>query len=215
MQQLSGPSFGPAAGGAATQLIIMVHGLGADGQDLIGLAPMLAQAFPQAVFTAPNGPEACDMAPYGYQWFSLQDRAPSAMLVGARHAGPILDAYITAQQEKYGVTDAQTALVGFSQGTMTSLFVGLRRAQALAGIVGFSGALLGPEILAEEIKNKTPVCLIHGNMDNIVPHFALGMAEEALRMVNVPVEAHTRAGLGHGIDPEGITIALQFLKTRL
>jgi phospholipase/carboxylesterase len=192
-----------------------LHGLGADGNDLIGLAPMLAQAFPDALFLAPNAPQHCDMAPYGFQWFSLQDRAPSVMLSGARATSPLLDAYLNVVQKKYGLDDSKTALIGFSQGTMMSLFTGLRRAQPLAGIVGFSGMLVGVEVLSTEIKSRPPVCLIHGSADDVVPHAAMSMANAALKTANVEVETHTRPGLGHGIDPEGINLAIQFLRPRL
>jgi phospholipase/carboxylesterase len=134
---LDGPRFGPAAGGTAQQLVILLHGLGADGQDLIGLAPHWAQVLPNAAFASPNAPFPCDMAPYGYQWFSVQDRSPEAMLSGVRMAASPLDAFIDAEMERTGVDESRTALVGFSKGTMMSLFVGPRRERPLAGIVGF------------------------------------------------------------------------------
>lgn len=208
---LAGSHYGPASGGTPRQLIILLHGLGADGADLIDLAPAVAQAFPDAVFVAPNAPERCDMSPYGYQWFSLQDRTPAVMFAGATKAEAALDSFITDQQTKYGLTDAQTALIGFSQGTMMALHSGLRRKSALAGIVGFSGALLGPEALPGHISSKPPVCLIHGEQDMVVPFFALGLAETALKAAQVPVEVHKRPMLGHSIDPEGLEACVRFL----
>src|SRR5690242_18353856 len=142
---LSGPSRKPASGGAPRQLVILLHGLGADGNDLIGLAPYWAPLLPDAEFVAPDAPFPCDMAPFGRQWFSLQDRSPLAILAGVRAAAPILDVFIDEALKARNLDESRLALVGFSQGTMMSLYVGLRRAKALAGIVGFSGALLGPE----------------------------------------------------------------------
>ena len=149
MPKLSGPSRPPASGGKPSRLVILLHGLGADGNDLIGLAPYWAPMLPEAEFLSPNAPFPCDMAPYGYQWFSSQDRNPAAVLAGVRAAAPILDAFIDEALAARGLGDGDLALVGFSQGTMMSLFVGLRRAQPAAGIVGFSGRLLAPELLSE------------------------------------------------------------------
>ena len=129
MAQLQGPSFGPSAGGPPRQLVVLLHGVGADGHDLIGLAPMLAGRLPHALFVAPDGPEPCDMAPYGRQWFSLQDRRPTVMLAGVRRTAPLLDAYLDELLRQHDLDESRMALVGFSQGTMMSLFVGPRRAR--------------------------------------------------------------------------------------
>ncbi len=213
--QLTGPSFGPANGGDPKQLVILLHGLGADGNDLINLAPYFAQALPDARFLSPDAPFRCDMAPpgfnAGYQWFSLQDRAPQAMLDGARSARPIIDAFIDQQLENHGLAPKQLALVGFSQGTMMSLFTGLRRPTEIAGILGYSGLLLGSDVLAEEITARPPVTLINGDTDDLIPIETQAPAVDTLKAVHVPVEAHVRPGLGHGIDPEGIGIGCAFL----
>lgn len=214
LMQMDGPRFGPASGGAAAQLVVLLHGVGADGQDLIGLAPFLAKTLPDAAFASPNAPFPCDMAPFGYQWFSVQDRSPSAMLAGVQATAPILDAFIDAEMERHGVSAAQTALIGFSQGTMMSLFVAPRREEAFAGIVGFSGRLIAPELLAEEIKVRPPVVLVHGDADEVVPYESMALAEEGLTAAGIEVETMTRPGLGHGIDPEGMTRAASFLAER-
>ena len=205
---LNGPRFGPAAGGAAAQLVILLHGLGADGNDLIALAPILAQALPEAAFVAPHAPFPCDMAPMGHQWFSLQDFSMESMLAGARLAAPILNAFIDAELEKLGLDDGALALVGFSQGTMMSLHVALRRPRACAAIVGFSGLLVGAESLAGEIASRPPVLLVHGEADPVVPFQAMPAAVAALEANRVPVVAQARPGLGHGIDEPGIGYAL-------
>lgn len=126
---LSGPIRKPASGAAPRQLAILLHGLGADGNDLIGLAPYWAPLFPEAEFVAPDAPFPCDMAPFGRQWFSLQDRSPMSILAGVRAAAPILDAYIDDALKARNLDESRLALVGFSQGTMMSLYVGLRRAK--------------------------------------------------------------------------------------
>lgn len=208
---LSGPSR-PALSGNTKQLVILLHGLGADGNDLFGLSDELADALPDAAFVSPNAPFACDMAPWGYQWFSLRDWSEASMLQGVREAEPILNAFIDEQKIKYNLQDNQIALLGFSQGTMMSLHVALRRAQPLAGIVGFSGAMVAPQNLPQEITAKPPVCLIHGMVDPVVPFMAMGMAEAALKTAGVSVETHARPMLPHSIDGEGLRAAKMFLQ---
>ena len=215
MAQLSGPTAAPAAGGPPRQLVVLLHGVGADGHDLIGLAPMLARRLPHAQFVAPDGPEPCDMAPYGRQWFSLQDRRPAAMLAGARRTAPLLDAYLDGLLERHGLEEGRMALVGFSQGTMMSLFAGPRRTRPLAAILGFSGALLGAEELPQEARSRPPVMLIHGDLDDVVPVDAMFMAVEGLQTAEIPVEWIVRPGLPHSIDPEGIDAGGRFLANML
>jgi phospholipase/carboxylesterase len=137
LMSLSGPRTRRPPAGSRASSFILLHGLGADGNDLIGLAQYWGRLVPDAEFVSPHAPFPCDMAPYGRQWFSVQDRTPMAVLAGVRAAAPSLDAYIDEELQKRGLTDADAALVGFSQGTMMSLFVGLRRANPLAGILGF------------------------------------------------------------------------------
>ena len=212
MALLRGPSFSPAAGGPPRQLVVLLHGVGADGHDLIELAPLLARDLPHARFVAPDGPQPCDMAPYGRQWFSLQKRRPAAMLVGLTRTVPLVDAFLDEELRQAGLDDRALALVGFSQGTMMSLHVAPRRSQPCAGVVGFSGALVGVELLREEIKSKPPVCLIHGDVDPVVPFSSMQWASDGLTGVGIAVQSHGRPGLPHGIDQEGIAIATRFLK---
>jgi phospholipase/carboxylesterase len=212
MPRLSGPSRPPASGGKPRRLVILLHGLGADGNDLIGLAPYWARLLPDAEFLSPNAPFPCDMAPYGYQWFSSQDRSPEAVLGGVRAAAPILDAFIDEALEERGLGSGELALVGFSQGTMMSLFVGLRRAEPVAGIVGFSGRLLAPELLASELRSRPPILLVHGTEDPLVPYSSLAAAETTLKAAGVPVETVTSVGIGHSIDDQGLRRGGQFLK---
>ena len=212
LPRLNGPEFGPADGGEISQLVILCHGLGADGNDLIGLAPHFAHVIPNAKFLSPNAPFPCDMSPFGHQWFSLQERTEEAMLAGAKMAHPILDAFIDQQLETHNLTEDKLALIGFSQGTMMSLFTAPRREQAVAGVVGYSGRLIGTDLTAEEIRCRPPMVMINGDKDELVPAQSQAIAVETLSAVGIEIEGHIRPGLGHSIDEEGIRIAQEFLQ---
>lgn len=215
MNTLSGPIQLPQSGGAPGSIIVFLHGLGADGADLISLADELADLFPDTLFAAPNAPFACDMAPMGYQWFSLRDWSEDAMLEGVQQAAPLLNHYLDTLLDQHGLTADKMAIIGFSQGTMIALHTLPRRAEAVAGVVGFSGALVGTHLLPEEALSKPPVCLIHGTADMVVPFGAMAMAEQALEQAHIPVATHARPMLGHGIDGEGIRLAAEFLHSHL
>jgi phospholipase/carboxylesterase len=208
---LQGPELPPASG-IVKRLVILLHGVGADGNDLIGLAPLLKDALPDTHFISPNAPYPCDMAPYGYQWFSLQDRSLGAMLAGVKMVAPLVQNFIDAQRDRFKLNDEDVALIGFSQGTMTSLYCAPRREKPLAGVVGFSGAMIGADLLHDEIQSRPPVCLIHGEEDMVVPFAAMEHATYALKTEAVRVESHARPYLGHGIDPEGLELAASFLR---
>ncbi len=224
MTALDGPRV-PAAGGNAQRLVVLVHGFGADGNDLIQLAPFLQQHLPDAAFAAPHAPEACEMAPMGRQWFGLGDYDPTTAArdieaTEARYLGmtdrvagaaPPLEAFIDAELARHDLDDQHLALVGFSQGTMMSLHVGLRRARPPAAIVGFSGALVGADRLAHEIRARPPVLLCHGEADDLVPVAALHLAASGLAAAGIVVDWHVPPGLGHGIDPVGLELAGRFL----
>jgi phospholipase/carboxylesterase len=212
LMALSGPSRPPVAGGNPSRLVILLHGLGADGNDLIGLAPYWAPLLPDTEFLSPNAPFPCDMAPYGYQWMSVRDANPEARLAGARAAASILGAFIDDELQKRGLTEAELALVGFSQGTMMSLYVGPRRERQLAGIVGFSGRLIAPTLLKSEIRSRPPVLLVHGTEDAMVPYDSMAEAELALTDAGITVETLSCPGIGHGIDGEGLRRGGEFLQ---
>ncbi|GGF38769.1 phospholipase [Aliidongia dinghuensis] len=212
---LTGPSRPPASGGKPTSLVVLLHGLGADGQDLIELADHLAPLLPDTAFIAPNAPEPCDMAPYGYQWFSLQERTPAVMAAGADRAAPVLAAFLETELAARGLDARRLALLGFSQGTMMSLHVGPRLSPGPAAIVGFSGALVAPERLAAEHRSNPPVLLIHGDADPVVPFPAMAAAASGLATAGIAAETLRRPGLGHGIDGPGFNAAAQFLVRHL
>ncbi|MEL6479323.1 MAG: dienelactone hydrolase family protein [Pseudomonadota bacterium] len=212
---LDGPRA-PAASGQTKSLVILLHGYGADGNDLFGLHQALAEYMPDTVFRAPNAPERCGVNPTGYQWFPIpwiDGSSEEAMREGFLRAAETLDAWLTATMAEEGVTEAETALVGFSQGTMMSLSVGPRRPAQLAGIVGFSGRLVDEALgLAA---SRPPVLLIHGDMDEVIPVAALPAAKEALEAEGFDVYAHVSKGTGHGIAPDGLGLALGFLCEKL
>ena len=202
MTILSGPSWGPASGAKPKQLVVLCHGVGADGRDLIELAPIFGAALPDAHFVAPDAPEPYDMAPFGKQWFSIGDLDPAKLGLGVRRAAKALDAFLDAELARLGVSTY--ALIGFSQGAMTALFTGLRRIQAPSAILAYSGALIDPQTLRAEIKNHAPVLLAHGEADDIVPAFRSRDAAAFLRDAGVPAELVFSPKLGHGIDEAGL-----------
>ena len=208
---LDGPVRAPLSGKPPRALVVLLHGLGADGNDLIGLAPYWAPHLPHVEFVSPNAPFPCDMAPYGRQWFSLQDRSPDAVLAGVRMAWGILDGFLDAELARTGLAADRLALVGFSQGTMMSLFTGPRRAERIAGIVGYSGRLVGAEALAAELKSRPPVTLVHGDADEILPVSSLPEAVKGLEAAGIEVASTVRPRRGHSIDETGLRIGLEFL----
>jgi phospholipase/carboxylesterase len=208
--QLDGPGFAPLSGGNATSLVVLLHGIGANGNDLLFLAQAWRKLLPKAEFIAPNAPLPYDHAPEARQWFSLQDRAPEMLLAGLREAGTILDRFFDELLASRQLGDARLALAGFSQGAATALYAGLRRQKPIAGIVAFSGALLG-EGLGRDIRSKPPVLLVHGVADDVVPFQSMANAKATLAAAGVPVKAVARPGLRHAIDDAGIALAGEFL----
>lgn len=211
-ETLYGPELPPASGNAPKQLVVLMHGYGADGNDLIGLAPELGKHLPDAHFLSPHAPFPCEMAPFGRQWYSLRSFEDSWLLKGSREVAGIVNFWLDEQLKRFHLTESSLLLAGFSQGCMISLYTALRREKPCAGVLGFSGALVGADVLAEEIKSRPPVCLIHGEEDGVVPFMALTHAETALKAAGVPVETHARPGLAHGIDPKGLGIGIAFAR---
>jgi phospholipase/carboxylesterase len=195
------------ARGPGTHLVVLVHGYGADGQDLIGLAGHWQALLPTVAFAAPNAPSRIPGGP-GYQWFPLSRIDPHEMQKGVEVAGPVLDAYLDAELARLGLGHDRLALVGFSQGTMLSLHLGPRRAIRPAAIVGFSGLLPGPPPAQGAIP---PVLLTHGDSDTVIPPQAMFLAANQLGLAGAAVQWHLARGMGHGIDPEGLMMAGEFL----
>jgi phospholipase/carboxylesterase len=206
MKTLDGPRIEPRQGRAAA-LVVLLHGYGSDGNDLIALGEALRDRLPSAAFVAPHAPERLPhSAMGGYQWFPLTMRDPSEYWRGATAAAPALDRFLDEELARLQLSADRLALIGFSQGTMMALHVGLRRAISPAAIVGFSGLLAGPEHL-KPATSPPPIMLVHGDADDVVPVGALHTAREALAGQGYPVAWHVRPGLGHGIDGEGLRFA--------
>jgi phospholipase/carboxylesterase len=209
-----GPRLVPRSG-QTRQLVILLHGFGADGNDLIEIGRALQPGLPDTAFYAPHAPEPC-IAGIGRQWFPLTFRDPDERWRGVNHAAPGLERMIAAELATTGLPPERLALVGFSQGTMMALHVGLHRAQSVAAIVGYSGMLVlppgsGPQGLAGELAARPPVLLVHGDQDDVIPPEALFISAESLAAAEVPCERHLASGVGHGIDEEGLRHGALFL----
>lgn len=219
MIKLDGPRREPR-GGTARRLVIFLHGYGADGRDLIDIGEVWEEMLPGTVFVSPHAPEPCGQAPVGRQWFDLTFRDPDERWNGVNKAAPVLNAFIDAELARYRLAPGALALVGFSQGTMMALHVALRRPEAIAALVGYSGMLVLPndgpaESVKAEIVSRPPVLLVHGAEDDLIPAQALFHAASALSELGVPVEWHLSRGIGHGIDADGLRHGGAFLARRL
>lgn len=211
LPQLNGPRIEPE-GGKPDKLVILCHGYGSNGDDLISLVPHLKKALPNAVYVSPHAPELTFGAPNGFQWFALSSLSQEERLVGTLKAAPTLDNFVDQELEKYGLENKDLILVGFSQGTMMSLHVGLRRSSDIAGIVAFSGAMTMADDWQDEITSKPPVLLIHGDVDAVVSVELMHQAYLALLGIGIEAGKHVSKGMGHGIAPDGLQKALDFLE---
>jgi phospholipase/carboxylesterase len=216
--ELNGPRLNPQSG-PAQQLVVFLHGYGADGNDLIDIGRAWQQYLPHAAFVSPHASEPCGQAATGRQWFPLTFRDPNERWIGVNKAAPLLDRLLDAELQRHQLPPSALALVGFSQGTMMALHVGLRRAAAPAAIVGYSGVLVlppdvDPDSFAASIKSRPPVLLVHGDRDDLIPAQALFQATQGLAALDVPAEWHLSAGVGHGIDAEGLRHGGEFLARR-
>jgi len=207
---LTGPRLAPARGNA-THLVVLCHGYGADGKDLIGLAPLWQRLMPTVAFAAPNAPEPCAGAPMGYQWFPISRLDPHAMRTGVESAASGLNAFVDAELKRLDLAPERLALVGFSQGTMMSLHIGLRRPVKPAAIVGYSGMLTASEGLEKFAREAPPVLLIHGEADTMIPAEFLFVSAGALGAAGAAVQWHLSHGVGHSIDEGGLALGGTFL----
>ncbi len=206
---VNGSSRQPSSGKPPRQIVLLLHGYGSNGADLISFAQMWQAALPDALFLAPNAPQSCGHQ--AYQWWPLTAFTPQALAAGAASAAGSIDAFIDRKLDQYGLTDESLAIVGFSQGTMMALHVGLRRREQVAAVVGYSGMLTGGPELSEQMVTKPPVLLVHGDLDQVVPVAALHAAKSELGRLGVPVTAHVSAGIGHTVDPDGLRMGVEFI----
>lgn len=211
---LSGPAVPPRKG-QTRQPVVLLHGWGANGNDLIGLAGPLQTTLPQARISSPDAPDRCDQNPAGRQWYSLMERRPERARQGIDRASDMINAWVDSELDRLGLDDRALAFLGFSQGCMMALHVALRRRQPAAAVAGFSGMLIEEESLGREIVSRPPVFLCHGDADEVVPFAMLHSAVDTLGGHDVPVQWHVCRGIGHGIDPESLGFAAVFLKNAL
>ena len=207
---VNGSSRQPHSGHPARQIVLLLHGYRSNGADLISFAPQWQQILPDALFLAPNAPQPCG-AGGGYQWWPLTEFTPAALASGTAGAAGAIDAFIDRKLAQYGLSESSLAIVGFSQGTMMALHVGLRRQRQVAAIIGYSGMLTGAGDLQQHKITKPPVLLVHGALDQIVPISALHTAEADLRSAGIEVTAHISPALGHSVDPAGLQLGGEFI----
>lgn len=213
MTKLSGPMLPPRSGNAPQQAVVLLHGYGSNGADLIGLAPHWQDVLPYAVFVSPNAPQQCEGLAEGFKWFDVSfdgDRLASRQ-TGCQAARPVLLEFLTDLWTQTGIAPEQTLLVGFSQGAMMALHVGLSLPERLMGIVAFAGALLPPEGFGTAAVGQPPVCLVHGDADTVVDPERSADADVALRLAGYEVSYHVSPGVGHGISPDGLDFATRFI----
>jgi phospholipase/carboxylesterase len=217
--ELDGPRIEPRSRGPARQLVVFLHGYGADGNDLIEIGRMWQDLLPHAAFVSPHAPHPCGQAPMGREWFPLTFREPNERWTGVNKAAPILDRFLDNELQRRNLPPRALALVGFSQGTMMALHVGLRRAVAPASIVGYSGIFVlpdgaAPDSVKNDLRCRPPILLLHGSEDDLIPAQALFLAINDLAALSIPVEWHLSYGMGHGIDQEGLRQGGEFLARR-
>jgi phospholipase/carboxylesterase len=212
---IDGPRQPPASGGRPKKLVILVHGYGANGEDLIGLAGQWARETPDVQFVAPNAPQAVPGAPNGFQWFPITRLDPAETNRGVESAAPTLDAFIDQEIARYGLNDRDVALVGFSQGTMMALHCGLRRSPGPVAILGYSGAMPSRMTLKDQIRCKPAIQLIHGDKDDVLPLGMMFDAAEGLSEAGASCQWHISPGVPHGIGPDGLEIGGRFLRKAL
>ncbi len=205
----------PLHEGKTEHVVIILHGLGDSADGIMGLGEVFRNSMPNTLFLAPNAPFPCPYVPGGYQWFGGDDWTPSVVLEGVKNASPMLNAYIDDVMERTGLSEDKIVLCGFSQGTMMGLYTALRREVPLAGILGYSGALIGASELETEKKCTLPVLLAHGTNDGVVPFAAMAHAQSNLEACQIPVKSVECHGLDHGVDEKGLGEGINFMRTVL
>lgn len=204
--------------GETRSCVVFLHGYGANGADLLGLADPLGEHLPDTLFVAPDAPEDCAGAPMGFQWFPIpwiDGSSEEESMAGMNRAVEDVNAFLDALMVDEDLMPEQVAIFGFSQGTMMALHVAPRREDPVAGLVAFSGRLLQPEVLADEVVSKMPVLLVHGDQDDVVPVQSLPEAAEGLQNAGFKeVFAHIQKGTAHGIAQDGLSVSLAFLRDK-
>lgn len=210
---LSGPMLAPLSGRAPKQIVVLLHGYGSNGDDLIGLAPAWQPVLPDALFVSPNAHQSLPGYPAGYQWFAIDfdgDRLASRV-EGLSLAAPVLVQFLKALWAQTGLGAKDTIVAGFSQGAMMALHVGLSLPEPLMGVIAFSGAFVAPPGFGSADLPKPPVCIVHGDMDQVVEPVHGEQANAALVAAGYDVRYHVSHGVGHGIAPDGLAFATDFI----
>lgn len=211
---LAGPELSTKTGNKPKKIILFLHGVGADGNDLIDIAHVLAPLFPDAHFLSPNAPFQYDMAPFGYQWFNFRDTSEENLLNGLNKAMPHLNEFVDHQLKRFNLTEQDLAVIGFSQGSMIALHTFPRRAKPIALIAGLSGALIAPNLLEKELKSKPQILLMHGEKDQVVPIKFMKLSSTALSRLGFDIKTHTYHSLEHNINQEEIAEIIKELKDK-
>ena len=212
---LDGPRLAPISRTKPTGLVVLLHGYGSNGEDLISLARVIQPSLPGIAFVAPNARSLMPRMANAHQWWPIETFSAAERARGVAGAAPDLDRFLSSELESHGLASDRLLIAGFSQGAMMALHVGLRRQQPIAGIIGISGMVVNPESLEAEITNRPPVLLIHGTADDVVPFRSLELASEALDAAGVPIMTHVSRGLGHSVDQEGLAAAAAFVARAL
>ena len=211
---IDGPRIPPKSG-TAKKLVVLFHGYGSNGRDLAGLANAWAPHFPDVAWASPDAPEQVPGYPQGYQWFPISRLDPELMEEGVRSAHASAEHFVSSELKRWGLSGGDLVLVGFSQGTMMALHTALRRETAPAGVLGYSGALAGPERLKQEMTAKPPILLIHGDQDEVLPVGMTLMAAQGLCAAGHGAEFHISQGIPHSIGPDGLELGQRFIETAL
>ena len=199
-------------------VVVLLHGYGADGADLLSIGNLLAEDLPNTLFIAPDAPTKCQMSPFGFQWFPIPEMDGSDPIEATKELNRICtvtNQWITELIEKENVRAKDVFLFGFSQGTMLSLYLGPQRVQALGGIIGFSGKLINVEDFKSKILSKPPILLIHGDQDPVVSPLSLSEAVNELTSLNFEIRQYLSVGVAHGIAPNGLAESLKFLQEKI
>ena len=200
--------------GQTKKIVILSHGYGADCNDLVSIGEYWQRFLPDTAFVAPNAPTVCQINRSGFEWFDLMQTSIEKINEEFKSALVKLDEFIEAQLLEYKLTKKDLFLMGFSQGTMMSLQLGLSYKEPVGGILGYSGKIYNFEMLKKNIKSKPPVVLFHGTEDTIIPLEEMYASYELLRAQSIDVTYKVFENCGHSITPEGLSLGLKFIKSK-
>ena len=208
-------SISPLSKNKPRQAIVLCHGYGGDGKDISALAINWQRFLPDAIFLCPNAPEICSVNPQGYQWFDLASDEEEVILEKSLVAEKKLSIFLDQVFENFQLGPSNLALVGFSQGTMMGIQVGIKKKNKINCLIGYSGKIINQKHLSENINSKPKMFLMHGENDTIVPPTHLLEAKEYLKKNGINVKTKMFKNCEHRIPVEGSSLGLGFLKKNL